>query len=414
MAINHNRRGRGLGVAAMRRLRLPIFFTMILLGLGALSLSLFPAQPAFAAAFYPATLKVGPGRALKTPSEAARFAKSGDTVEIDAGLYPNDYASWQQDNLTLRGVGGMAHLQSAGLIPNGKSIWIVSGDNMLIENVEFSGAQVADTNGAGIRHEGGNLTLRNTYFHHNEFSILTGADPTASLSILSSRFWFQKREKTFSHGMYIGALKRFTLEGSHVKGTDRGHQIKSRALENHILYNRIEDIVGGNSSRLVDLPNCGLSYIIGNDMHKAQTTENVDAIGYGGEGCEGRSERQRRLFVVNNTYVNEAWSGALVKNHAAGDVLVANNLMFGRGLFLMGKGHELNNVSESLALRQPRSWVPPAGSTAIDSAQKLPDAEGVALRPTREFNLPVGAVERIPYGSLDIGARELSLSVPAK
>ena len=32
-------------------------------------------------------------------------------------------------------------------------------------------------------------------------------------------------------------------------GTDRGHQIKTRALENHILYNRIEDVRGGNSSR---------------------------------------------------------------------------------------------------------------------------------------------------------------------
>jgi hypothetical protein len=412
IGIDHNGRG-SLGEAGVRQIRLPIYFTLALLALATLAFSPFFAQRALAESSGPTILQVGPDKGLKSPSEAARIAKPGDTVEIDAGTYTNDYASWHQNNLTIRGVGGMAHLHSTGLIPNGKAIWIVSGNNMVIENVEFSGAQVVDTNGAGIRHEGGNLTLRNTFFHHNEFSILTGADPNASLEILSSRFWFQKRQNTFSHGMYIGALKRFTLEGSHIKGTDRGHQIKSRALENHILYNRIEDIVNGNSSRLVDLPNCGLSFIIGNDMQKAATTENVDAIGYGAEGCEGLSERQRRLFVINNTYVNEAWNGALVRNHAGGDVLVANNLMFGRGHFLMGKGQEVNNVSVNLVLRQPGSWLPPAESAAIDKAQTLPDAEGMALLPTREFNPPVGTVERTLYGLPDIGARELPQAAAA-
>lgn len=406
---NHNGCGLDLGVARMQRSRSPVTVTLALFVFAALAFSPIFAPLAFAVSSGPSVLQVGADKPLKTPSAAAALAKAGDTVEIDAGTYPNDYASWSQDNLTIRGVGGgMAHLRSTGLIPNGKAIWIVSGNNMLIENVEFSGAQVVDTNGAGIRHEGGNLTLRNTFFHHNEFSILTGADPKSSLDIFSSRFWFQKRQTTFSHGLYIGELKRFTLEGSHIKGTDRGHQIKSRALENHILYNRIEDISGGNSSRLVDLPNCGLSYIIGNDMQKAETTENVDAIGYGAEGCQGRSERQRRLFVVSNTYVNEASSGALVRNHAAGEVLVANNLMFGRGRFLMGKGQELNNVSVSLTLRQPGSWLPPADSAAINKAENLPDAEGATLRPSREFSPPVGTVERVSYGAPDIGARELS------
>ncbi len=369
-------------------------------------LLLFLNAPAHATSYEPITLQVGPERTLKNPSAAAKLAGAGDIIEIDAGVYFNDYASWNQSNLTIRGVGGMAHIKSSGLIPNGKAIWIVSGNNIVIENMEFSGAAVEDTNGAGIRHEGGNLILRNTFFHHNEFSILTGADENASLEILSSRFWFQKRKKTFSHGLYIGALKRFTLMGSHIKGTDRGHQIKSRALENHILYNRIEDITGGNSSRLVDLPNCGLSYIIGNDMHKAENTQNVDAIGYGAEGCQDRSAHQRQLFVVNNTFVNEAWTGALVKNHADGNVLVANNLIFGQGRFLMGGGTQLNNVSVNLSLRQPASWDPPSGSTAINAAQALPDTQGVALIPTQEFKLPVGTVERIPSGTLDIGARE--------
>ena len=72
-------------------------------------------------------LRVGSDREIKYPSDAARIARDGDTVEIDAGTYHNDYALWKQDNLTLRGVGGMAHLKSKGLIPNRKAIWIVPG-----------------------------------------------------------------------------------------------------------------------------------------------------------------------------------------------------------------------------------------------------------------------------------------------
>ncbi len=366
------------------------------------------ALPALPAATTAQTLQVGPDRALKTPAAAARLARSGDTVEIDAGVYDNDYATWPQDDITIRGIGGMAHLKSSGNIPNGKAIWIVAGNNVLIENVEFSGARVEDTNGAGIRHERGNLTLRNTYFHHNEFSILTGRDPEASLVIEDSRFFYQKRESRFSHGLYIGALKRFSITGSHIMGTDRGHQIKSRAYENHIRYNRIEDIPGGTSSRLVDLPNCGLSFVIGNDMQQADSTQNVDAIGYGAEGCDDRSDMQRRLFVVNNTFVNEAWNGSLVRNHAGGEVGVFNNLTFGRGRFLLGKGDKANNYFVNLGHRRAGSWLPPRNASAIDGARDLAPYNGTALLPDREFQPPAGTRPRIAQGRLDAGARELS------
>ena len=191
-----------------------------------------------------------------------------------------------------------------------------------------------------------------------------------------------------------------------MKGTDRGQQVKTRALENHILYNRIEDAPGGNSSRLIDIPNCGLSFVIGNDMHQGASTQNINAIGYGAEKCLRRSERQMKLYVVNNTFVNEARNGTLVNNHAGGDVLVANNLLIGAGRFLAGDGTENNNVRVRLSQRQSDTWVPPPGSAAIDAAEKLPSVEGVSLVPTREFTLPVGTVERAQSGPLDIGSRE--------
>lgn len=352
------------------------------------------------------TWQVGPDRALKTPSEAARQARDGDIIEIDAGVYRNDYVTWRQNDLTIRGVGGMAHLESSGLIPNRKAIWITQGDNTVIENIEFSGAAVQHTNGAGIRHEGGDLTLRNTFFHDNEFSILTGALPNASIEISDSRFWNQKRPTRHSHGIYIGAVRRLTLIGNHFTGTDQGHQVKSRALENHILYNRIDDVPGGNSSRLIDLSNCGLSLVIGNEMHQGATTRNNNAIGYGPEGCEGRSEEQMRLYVVHNTFVNEAQAGSFVRNFAGAEVLVANNLVFGRGEILSGEGLLGGNLQPPLGERVGGTWNPPPESAAIDGAIKVSTATGHSLQPTREFDPPIGTRDRPTAGRPDIGARE--------
>ena len=350
--------------------------------------------------------RVGPEHALKRPSEAAKKAGNGDVVEISAGIYPGDHAKWRQSDITIRGVGGMAHLKSSGLIPNRKGIWIVKGDNVVIENIEFSGAAVKDGNGTGIRHEGGNLTLRNTFFHNNEFSILSGKLPNASIEVISSRFWFQTRKNRFSHGIYIGKVRRFTLIGSHFKGTDQGHHIKSRALENHILYNRIEDVPGGNSSRLIDLPNCGSSFIIGNDLHKASTSKNLTAIGYGHEGCKDRSEAQKKLYAINNTLVNEARNGTFVDNKGGIEATVENNLLYGSGKFLLGEGKSANNVRSGLEERPNESWEAPRGSRAINGATSLPAVEGLSLTPDSEFVLPIGTKKRPIDDALDVGSRE--------
>src|SRR5678815_5689730 len=113
------------------------------------------------------TLLVGPQHALKTPSAAAKVARDGDVVEIEPGLYAGDAAVWTQNRLTLRGRGGRAHLRADGAHAESKGIWVLKGAETTIENLEFSGARVADRNGAGIRLEGPGLTLRNCHFHDN-------------------------------------------------------------------------------------------------------------------------------------------------------------------------------------------------------------------------------------------------------
>src|SRR4030081_2119839 len=126
-------------------------------------------------------LTVGPGQQYSTISAAIDASQDGDTIEVQAGTYTNDFATINT-NITLQGVGGMVNMVCTEQIPNGKAIFVTNG-NITINNFEFSGAEVADKNGAGIRYESGNLTLNNDYFHDNEMGLLSAADPSGSIKI---------------------------------------------------------------------------------------------------------------------------------------------------------------------------------------------------------------------------------------
>src|SRR5206468_6500985 len=72
-------------------------------------------------------IQVGPKREIKLPSAAAAIAADGDLIEIDPGNYDGDAAVWRQNRLTIRGVGGRAHLRANGAHAEGKAIWVIKG-----------------------------------------------------------------------------------------------------------------------------------------------------------------------------------------------------------------------------------------------------------------------------------------------
>ena len=96
-----------------------------------------------------------PGPQVRTsPRDAVRAAKDGDAILIDPGEYPEERAVWTQHRLLLRGVDGRPHLIAGKTLAQGKAIWVINGDDVVIENVEFSGARIPSHNGAGIRMQG--------------------------------------------------------------------------------------------------------------------------------------------------------------------------------------------------------------------------------------------------------------------
>ncbi|MFN3861135.1 MAG: hypothetical protein ACK4R2_06665 [Roseateles sp.] len=336
-------------------------------------------------------LKVGPRQAVKSLAAAARHARDGMLIEVDAGEYIADVAVWTQHDLTLRAVGGRVRLIAAGAHAQGKGLFVTRGRHMRIEGFDFIGCTVPDRNGAGIRLEAGSLTLVDCGFRDNENGLLSTNDDSIELDIVDCEFGPIPPRDGKTHNLYVGAIKRLAVTGSYFHHGMLGHLLKSRAAVNHILYNRLSDEVGGRASYELEFPNGGVAVVMGNLIMQSSTTDNAHVVSFGAEGA--RWLRQA-LCLVHNTLVDQRPSGGIwlrvTPRHA--EVMLANNLFVG-GPALAAEGHWTRRANFTAdwdefvrAAREDFRLRPDSGLRG--KAQDMGEAEGLRLSPAREYRHP--------------------------
>ncbi len=173
------------------------------------------------------------GRAgLCHASAAVAASRDGDTIAVQAGTYVNDFATISKD-ITIVGVGGMANFVATVAPPNGKGIFVTQGD-VTIQNLSFSGAAVADRNGAGIRYESGNLVIIDSYFHDNQDGLLANADPNGTIRIVGSEFANNGTGDGYSHNLYVNNIASLVIDDSYFHDADRRPPNQEpRAIHHH-------------------------------------------------------------------------------------------------------------------------------------------------------------------------------------
>ncbi len=381
---------------------------VLLLALGVVSASGLRATPRSDSASH--VLRVGPQHALTTAADAARTARDGDVVEIDAGDYFDDVASWTQNDLTIRAIGGQARMIASGKSAEGKAIWVIKGNNVVVEGIAFSGARVASRNGAGIRHEGGKLTVRGCLFERNEIGLLTWNSPSAELEIVGSEFRdnavVPPQQVDPGHQIYVGRIRRFTLRNSYVHRGDVGHLVKSRARESRIYYNRLTDEKEGRASYELEFPDGGVAYVLGNIIQQSAQSENEAIVSFGAEGYRWP---ENTLYLVSNTLVDDLPAGGQFLRVAPGasGVKAFNNLLVGRDwVGDAGWGDRAGNfnvrasdvvAADAFDYRLTRRAAPVG--LAVDPGV----ANGTRLRPDYEYVHPM-RTRPIPKGRFHPGA----------
>ena len=156
-------------------------------------------------------------------------------------------------------------------------------------------------------------------------------------------------------------MRKLTFRYNYSHSAQVGHELKSRALENLIYCNRISDEADGTASYLIDLPNGGRSFVIGNILHKGPRAQNNVMLSYAEEGAKNPLQE---LYVINNTMVNQRNNGTAVRVAGTPTVLLVNNLLTGSRVLLAARaGSAITCSPAPLHSSTPRTMIttsPPA------------------------------------------------------
>ena len=264
-----------------------------------------------------AVLTVGAGKEFSTVSAAIVASHTGDTIDVQAGTYTNDFPALI-NGLTIEGVGGIVHFVAASMPPNG-AILDVSG-NTTIKNVDVSGS-----GGAGLRYEGGNLVVQNSSFENNANGLVAAADPNGTIWIDHSEFSANGTGTAQTRNIDVGDIARLTVTNSYIHDASAGGEIRSRAEATIVTDDRIYDN-GGLATTSIDLPNGGNAFIERTSFEKGRYSIGSNFISYGEEGAlhAGTS-----VTVSDDQFINDRSSAYIYYDKPVIPIHSDNNFVYG-------------------------------------------------------------------------------------
>ncbi len=322
------------------------------------------------------TLMVGAGKEFATLADAIAAARDGDVIQVQAGTYVNDFAEVSH-KITIEGVGGMANFVATVEPYNHKAI-LVADTDVTIENLSFSGAHVSDGNGAGIRYQGGHLTIEHALFFNNQDGLLGGAVSGGSISISNSQFDHNGAGDGFTHNLYVGEIAQLTVENSLFENAVVGHEVKSRADNTLIENSVIADGAQGTASYDIDLPDGGHSIIRNNVIEKGPQAQNDTIIHFGGETATPYANSS--LEITGNTIVSDMPSAMALRNQTGITATFSDNQLFGLSAGHVASGSASQSANNDLA-QEPEidtssPWATPANEES-STVMPVPSVEPV-------------------------------------
>jgi hypothetical protein len=230
---------------------------------------------------------------------AVAVAHDGDVIEVIAGTY-RETVRIDRRNLVIRGVGDHPHFDCSGLrLKEDKSCLLLAADNIMLDNLEISGAVIsadAGANGACIRNEPNlSFILRNIACHGSQDGILTDG---GTIVIDNSEF-FDNGWDDSTHNVYFsGDCPSATIRSSTFRDARAGHEFKSRCARNSIIAS---SFLSTHGSRNVDIPDGGETQISGGIMSKAAEATSSELIGFAGESCRNSGMMEvKDMKIVNS------------------------------------------------------------------------------------------------------------------
>ena len=206
---------------------------------------------------------------------------------------------------------------------------MAEGRKLTIRNLTLAAARSPEGNGAGIRAEGGDLTVEAVRFVDDQDGILTS--DTAHDMVLRVRHSAFERNgaciAACAHAIYAGHIALLSVSDSVFHGTREGHAIKSRAARTEVTGCDIADGPQGTGSYLIEAPNGGALSVGGNRLEKGPFSGNKSAIAI---GTEGMDQPTPFVEIAGNRFANDSKGLAVfVLNRSAAAAVLRENTLIG-------------------------------------------------------------------------------------
>lgn len=423
-------------------------------------------------AAFATTRNVGSGQTYATVALAVAAAAAGDSVIIHGPITLNqDWVTINHDNLKMVMMDSQGHFpgdpnfiatdmpifdaQGTSDPGSNQGIWRTGNDavrgtsiwRLEVNGGEFRNAQGSGNNACAVRVQAGMIGLawfHNLYAHDNQMNFLAAPE---SLIIENSKLYHALRVAGGNqHNLYANAAgngdttsgkpKYLRMKGVWTDDATTGNDFKSRFPINYFLYNRITDGVSDSLNANIDVPDMGLTYVIGNVIEQG-TGHNINSVlvGYGREsagnatGGAGHVDGATAdsMFCYNNTFSNLNTSIGIFFQTSFGSPVVTydNNIFYGfrssmttgGGVYTDG-GHnfseaDLNNTSTKFLNQAGGDYhlTAATSSSIIDAGLSPGTHSGFACAPTSQYVYDRSTATRTTSGSaIDIGAFEFSQS----
>ncbi|TPG21085.1 right-handed parallel beta-helix repeat-containing protein [Sphingomonas koreensis] len=241
------------------------------------------------------------GRSFAQLQDAVSSIRLGTaTIVIAPGVY-HQCAVQQGGHITFQAAEpGKAIFD--GTACEGKAALVLRGEGSTVDGLVFRNMAVSDGNGAGVRTESGNLTVKNSMFLDSQEGILGGEPGNQQIVIDHSTFsGLGTCDAAYdcAHSIYLENQGQVTVTHSRFERGQGGHYVKVRTARVAITDNSFDDSHGHKTNYMIDMSNGGTGLIARNTFVQGKDKENW--TGFIVVAAEGKKFSSDGLRIEGNT-----------------------------------------------------------------------------------------------------------------
>jgi hypothetical protein len=189
-----------------------------------------------------------------------------------------------------------------GKVCEEKAALVMRGQSMHVDGLVFQNMRAFDANGAGVRLERGDLTVRNAWFRDSEQGILSANFPAGHVVIEQSTFTRLgrcDRGLSCAHSLYFGDEASVVIRRSRFEQGTGGHYVKSHAGRIEVTDSSFDDSRGHTTNYMIDLSIGATGLISGNWFVQGADKENYST--FIANAAEGHEHSADGLTITGNT-----------------------------------------------------------------------------------------------------------------